>query len=98
VVENAGFGATWAGSIASLMMEKYLKDSVSSKRKCLEEKMYNANLVSRYTYAIDSAMRHRDAMRREQKLEFKRLEDSTARAADSIKALNFFRRYYHIKK
>jgi penicillin-binding protein 2 len=98
VVENAGFGATWAGSIASLMMEKYLKDSVSSKRKYLEDKMYNANLVSRYTYAIDSAMRLRDAIRREQKNEFKRIEDSTARAADSIKALNFFRKYYHIKK
>jgi penicillin-binding protein 2 len=98
VVENAGFGATWAGAIASLMMEKYLKDSVSTKRKYLEDKMYNANLVSRYTYAIDSAMRLRDAMRRERKNEFKRIEDSTARAADSMKALNFFRKYYHIKK
>ncbi|NLA25003.1 MAG: penicillin-binding protein 2 [Bacteroidales bacterium] len=29
-VENAGFGGTWAAPIASLMMEKYLKDSVSN--------------------------------------------------------------------
>jgi penicillin-binding protein 2 len=98
VVENAGFGATWAGAIASLMMEKYLKDSVATNRKYLEDKMYNANLVSRYTYVIDSAMRLRDAMRREQKNEFKRIEDSTAHAADSMKALNFFKKYYHIKK
>ncbi|MFM9006985.1 MAG: peptidoglycan D,D-transpeptidase FtsI family protein, partial [Bacteroidota bacterium] len=37
MVENAGFGATWAAPIASLMMEKYLQDSV--KRKDLEERM-----------------------------------------------------------
>jgi len=29
VIENAGFGATWAAPIASLMIEKYLNDSVS---------------------------------------------------------------------
>ncbi len=29
VVENAGFGATWSAPIASLMVEKYLRDSIS---------------------------------------------------------------------
>jgi penicillin-binding protein 2 len=29
MVENAGFGATWAAPIASLMMEQYLTDSIS---------------------------------------------------------------------
>jgi penicillin-binding protein 2 len=29
MVENAGFGAAWAAPIASLMMEKYLTDSIS---------------------------------------------------------------------
>lgn len=29
VVENAGYGSTWAAPIASLMMEKYLRDSIS---------------------------------------------------------------------
>ena len=35
VVENAGFGATWAGPIGGLLMEKYLNDTltVDSKRK-----------------------------------------------------------------
>jgi penicillin-binding protein 2 len=35
VVENAGYGATWAGPISSLLMEKYLNDTltVESKRK-----------------------------------------------------------------
>ncbi len=44
-VENAGFGATWAGPIASLMMEKYLKGSISPKRKYLEERMINTVLM-----------------------------------------------------
>lgn len=37
VVENAGFGATWAAPIASLMMELYLTGEV--KRKELEQRM-----------------------------------------------------------
>ena len=44
-VENAGFGATWAGPIASLMMEKYLKGNISPNRKYLEDRMLNTNLM-----------------------------------------------------
>ncbi len=43
--ENAGFGATWAAPIASLMIEKYLKDTIAADRKPLEEQMMNANLI-----------------------------------------------------
>ncbi|MFM7223206.1 MAG: penicillin-binding transpeptidase domain-containing protein, partial [Bacteroidota bacterium] len=32
IVENAGFGATWAGPMAGLIMEKYLKDTLSMER------------------------------------------------------------------
>ena len=32
IVENAGFGATWAGPIASMIMEKYLNDTLSAER------------------------------------------------------------------
>jgi penicillin-binding protein 2 len=39
VVENAGFGATWAVPIATLMIEKYLKGEIS--RKDVEERMLN---------------------------------------------------------
>lgn len=42
-VENAGFGATWAAPIASLMIEKYIKREI--KRPQLEERMVNANLI-----------------------------------------------------
>jgi len=44
-VENGGFGATYAAPMASLMVEKYLKGSVS--RTALEERMKQANLMSR---------------------------------------------------
>lgn len=43
VIENAGFGATWAAPIASLMIEKYLTREV--KRKEVEQAMINANLI-----------------------------------------------------
>ncbi len=45
VVENSGFGATYAGPISSLMLEKYLNDTISSKRLYLEERMLKANLI-----------------------------------------------------
>ena len=32
-VENAGYGGTWAAPIASLMIEKYLKKSISNPAK-----------------------------------------------------------------
>ena len=43
-VENAGFGGTWAAPIASLMMEKYLTDSISNKIK--EQRILEANLMN----------------------------------------------------
>ncbi len=41
-VENAGFGSRFAAPIASLMIEKYLTDSIS--RPYLEERMLNAKI------------------------------------------------------
>ena len=43
-VENAGFGATWAVPIASLMIEKYLADSIS--RPDMEKRMLEGNLLN----------------------------------------------------
>jgi penicillin-binding protein 2 len=43
VVENAGFGATWAVPIATLMIEKYINRKV--KRKDVEQKMIEQNLI-----------------------------------------------------
>jgi penicillin-binding protein 2 len=44
-VENGHFGATYAAPIASLMIEKYLTDSISPARKYLEERMLNSKLL-----------------------------------------------------
>jgi len=46
-VENAGFGATWAAPIASLMVEKYLNGSVCEQRKWVEERIVEANLMGK---------------------------------------------------
>ena len=43
VVENSGYGATWAAPIASLVMEKYLKGEI--KQQATEERMMNAYLL-----------------------------------------------------
>jgi penicillin-binding protein 2 len=42
VIENSGFGSTWALPIASLMIEKYINGEV--KRKELEERMIKQKL------------------------------------------------------
>jgi penicillin-binding protein 2 len=44
-VENAGFGATYAAPVASLMIEKYLKGNVAYNRKWLEQRMLDLNLI-----------------------------------------------------
>lgn len=44
MVENAGFGSTWSAPIASLMIEKYLKDSIS-RPKYYTERLLKANLL-----------------------------------------------------
>jgi penicillin-binding protein 2 len=44
-VENAGFGATYGVPIGSLMMEKYLNDSIAPERKYLEERMFESNTI-----------------------------------------------------
>ncbi|MNT35695.1 hypothetical protein D3C72_1717310 [compost metagenome] len=44
VVENAGYGATWAAPIASLMIEKYLRDSIT-RPKYYSDRILNASLL-----------------------------------------------------
>jgi len=43
VVENAGFGATWAAPITTLMIEKYLNGA--TRRPWVEERIMNGNLI-----------------------------------------------------
>ncbi|CAN5229214.1 penicillin-binding protein 2 [soil metagenome] len=44
-VENSGFGATYAAPIATLMMEKYLNDTIATKRLYLEKRMVEKDLI-----------------------------------------------------
>ena len=47
-VENAGFGATWAGPIARIMMEKYLNDTLQTKSKEDLERISGTDLMPKY--------------------------------------------------
>ena len=48
VVENSGFGTTWAAPIASLMLEKYLNDTLRTERLKEVERIASANLIPSY--------------------------------------------------
>ncbi len=45
VIENAGFGASWAAPIASMMVEQYLTGAVT-KPKYYQERILEANLIN----------------------------------------------------
>ncbi len=45
VVENAGFGATWAGPIGGLLMEKYLNDTLTAESKTKTDYLANVDLM-----------------------------------------------------
>jgi penicillin-binding protein 2 len=45
IVENGGFGATWAGPMGYLMVEKYLTDSLRADRQKEVERIASANLM-----------------------------------------------------
>ncbi len=83
-IENAGYGATWAGPIASLLIQKYLTDTVPKARKALEQKMFNANVIPSNVYLIDSLFKQRDKLREVRK---KEIADSIAKLPKSQQQL-----------
>jgi penicillin-binding protein 2 len=82
VVENAGFGSTWAAPIASLMMEKYLNDTLRAERIKEVERIASADLMPGYLdrlqYVTDSTRAY---------FWFKKTNDS-----------NYIKRYLPIKR
>ena len=58
IVENGGFGATWAGPMAYLILEKYLKDTLRTERLKEVDRIAAANLMpswlTREQYREDS--------------------------------------------
>lgn len=62
VVENAGrYGGTYAAPIVSLMIEKYINDTISAKRQGLVDRMAGLNLIPKMM--LDK-MRQKDSIRR----------------------------------
>lgn len=45
IIENAGYGSTWAAPANTLMIEKYLKDTV--ERKQVEQRILDANFIEK---------------------------------------------------
>ncbi|ANI89907.1 penicillin-binding protein 2 [Arachidicoccus ginsenosidimutans] len=81
-VENAGYGATWAGPIAAHMMELYLNDTLTSETQADVERLSKADLFPSQIYEWrrrkDSfkAVRLREEARRIDSIALARKEDS----------------------
>lgn len=55
VVENGGYGGVFAAPIASLMVEKYLNDTIQTKRLPIEKRMFESNLLHKYGVSINKS-------------------------------------------
>jgi len=45
--ENAGFGGTWSAPVATLLIEKYLNDTIANSSKAREKLILDANFLDR---------------------------------------------------
>jgi penicillin-binding protein 2 len=50
IIENGGFGSRWAGPIASLIAEKYIKNHVHKNRINIEKRIMTSGLKNVYDY------------------------------------------------
>ena len=48
VVQNAGYGARWAAPIGSLLVEKYLNDTLRTERVQEADQIASSNLMPKY--------------------------------------------------
>src|SRR5690606_28947179 len=69
-IENGGWGASWAGPIASLMIEKYLKKEIT--RTDIEKRMFEGDLSDKYILK-DISEKQREERERLKRLEKERL-------------------------
>jgi penicillin-binding protein 2 len=100
-IENGGFGATWGGPIASLMIEQYLNDSISIKRVALLKKMQNTKIIINYTYLKDSLdrqkFREKELLKNGNKDSLRKVnyaKDSIKHSNDSLLARYYFQKVY----
>ena len=50
IVENGGYGASYAAPIVSLMVEKYINDTIETSRLKMEKRMFDADLLNTGNY------------------------------------------------
>ena len=83
MIENGGYGATIAGPIASLMIEKYLKKKIT--RTDLETRILNTSLQGRYaklgglSEVVKLELRKKDSIQKSKTIVQKTKIDSTKR-------------------
>ena len=84
VVENGGQGASWAAPIASFMVEKYLRDSITTRPSGINPEHYmNATIMPDISYYIRQQKKQlrRDSIRQAR-------QDSIRKAQTTKSALN----------
>lgn len=101
IVQNSGYGATWAGPVATLMMEQFLTGEV--KRPHLVSKLENAHLIKPYIYYLDSVNRRKDKLNWLVKNASQLELDSIKNAMDTTLVLDILKNYgiqtsYNLKK
>jgi hypothetical protein len=77
IVENGGYGKDAAAPIASLLVEKYLRDTIATDRLEMEDEMTNKNTMPRYL------------VRRQFKADSARAADYADQSGDSTRLLKY---------
>lgn len=95
VVQNAGYGSTWASPISSLMIEKYLTDTI--KRTALLERMEKGNTIKKYLRVIDSTDRQKSHLRYLLRTANQKTKDSIRNVRDTMLVQQILDQYYKIK-
>lgn len=75
MVENGGWGSEWAAPIATLMMEKYLTDTIT--RPALEKKMFDG-VISPKIYQSEKKLEKKDEKKPVKKEEIKVIASGTS--------------------
>ena len=92
IIENGGFGATWGGPIARMIMERYINDSLSTNSKLdsarIAAKEIILPIVKRKRMLLDSLRRSRKVLENQIPISDKKLNSSIPNlntGTDSVK-------------
>jgi len=82
ICENAGFGATYSGPIASLMIEKYLKDSVAGKER--KDKIESMAKISLIPKVMKMAIDRIDSIKRAKEKPVEPIEEDSTEKEEEV--------------